>query len=194
MGDALRKAALVRAHPVRQRARRRRKSRPLADAERKPGHEQRRQSADHAGPHRRRRHQQRAQKQREARPHAVAEPSAGDLEEGIGIGKRGKCDAELGCGKAEVLLHDRRRGRNIDPIDIENEVHQADREQDKAARLVPHDLHASLPRTSHLEFCAAIASEVDRRLGMALVLPMVQGEQAMAKSILCIATIRGIYH
>ena len=74
-----------------------------------------------------RRDQQRTQEQRQARPHAIAEPSAGDLEEGIGIGKSGKCDTQLRCGKAEVLLHDRRRRRDIDPIDVENEVHQADR-------------------------------------------------------------------
>ena len=152
MGDALGKAALVRAHPVRQRARRRRKRRSLADAERKPGREQRRHpptmpvhavDAATSSAH---------MKQRDARSHAIAEPPAGDLEEGIRIGKGGKCDTELGCGEAQVLLHDRRRGRDIDPIDIENEVHQADREQDKAARLVLHDLHASLPAASGSSF------------------------------------------
>ena len=130
MRDALGKAALAGRHPARQRARRGGKCGAFADTEQKPRQQQRHRAFDVSEHHRRGRPDRAADQQRQARPKLVAEPAARNLKECVRIGECGDRDAELGVAKPEILLHRRCCRRDVDPIDVGDQVHQADDEQD----------------------------------------------------------------
>jgi len=56
----------------------------------------------------------------------------------IGIGERGKNEADLRVGEGEFLAEDDRRRADIDAIDVGNEVHEAQKPQYTRCRADPH--------------------------------------------------------
>ena len=50
----------------------------------------------------------------------------------IGIGEGGKDQSDLGLGKVELLTEARRRGADIDPVDIGDQVHERQHHQHDA--------------------------------------------------------------
>ena len=63
------------------------------------------------------------------RAETIVQPAAGDLEQGIGPDEGTEDDAHGDFVEAELLADDRRHGRDVHPIEIGDEVHQADQRQ-----------------------------------------------------------------
>jgi hypothetical protein len=63
---------------------------------------------------------------RETRAEFISDIATDQLEQRIRIGKRRKRQAKLGIAQAEVRFDERGGRRDVDPIHIEDQVHQAD--------------------------------------------------------------------
>ena len=87
------------------------------------------EAADRAGRRRRHANDQAADAERQARPEFVAEIAADQLKQRVRIGERRKDQPKLGIAQAEIGLDQRRGGRDVDPIHIEDQVHQAEDQQ-----------------------------------------------------------------
>jgi hypothetical protein len=125
------------------RARRGRKGGALAEAEGETRRQQRDEAARRTGHHRRGADDEAADAQRAAGAEAVAEPAADELEQRVRIGEGREDKAELGVAEAELGFDQRRRRRDVDPIDIEDEIHQAEQQQD----LVRHGRPQGVPES-----------------------------------------------
>ena len=132
MSETLHEAALGFGRPVADRARRGGQRGTLSDSEHHAHENQGGEAADEAGQGRRYRPDQGAKRKRDARPETVAQPSPDDLEYGITPGECRERNAELGIGETKLLLNGAGRGREIHPIDIEDETHRTQNEYDPA--------------------------------------------------------------
>src|SRR6266436_8756950 len=70
-----------------------------------------------------------APEQRPARPEAVTDPAADHLEQQIRIGEGRKHQAELRIGETQFLLDAAGRGADVHPVDVGDEVHDAQHRQ-----------------------------------------------------------------
>ena len=96
--------------------------------------EQRHETAGEAGQDGRRRPDQAAQEQRAPRTEAIADPAAEDLKEQIRIAERRLQEAELRVRQPELFLNVARGGRDVDPIDVRDQVHHAQQTEDDRTR------------------------------------------------------------
>jgi hypothetical protein len=131
VGDALGETPIAFGHPCRHRARCGGERGAFANPKREPGGKQADQSADRTSGRCRRAHDQPAHEQRPARTEPVADIAADQLEQRIGIGERRKNQAEFGVAQPQVRLDQRRGCGNVDPIHVEDQVHQADDQQNR---------------------------------------------------------------
>ena len=133
VGDALHEAALVLGIPELHGARRAGEGAAFADAEQEAQHHERgragrpgrrcghhRPIGDDDGEHL-------------ARAEAVADPAAGNLEQCIGPDEGAEDHAHGDLVEAEFLADGRSRGRDVHAVEISNQVHQADQNQDVPA-------------------------------------------------------------
>jgi hypothetical protein len=98
---------------------------PFADPDQKTAEEQRHQTAGESGQDGRRRPDQAALEQCAPRAEAIADPAAEDLKEQIGIAERRLQEAELRVRQPELFLNVARGGRDVDSIDVRDQVHRA---------------------------------------------------------------------
>src|SRR5229473_2354893 len=146
MRDALGETPTALRHPCRHRAGRGRKGRAFADPESKPCCEQACKSADDAGCRRRRAYDETADEQRPTCTEFVAEVAPDQLEQRIRIGECRKSQAELRVAEVKLRLDQWRGGGNVDPIHVEDQVHEADDQQDRVGNAQSaHQAGAALP-------------------------------------------------
>ena len=125
MGNALCEAPLSGRHPDCHCARRRRERRPLAKTKGEPDEDEREKAADGSGQYRRDADDEPRDTERQTRTELITEPAADQLKDRIRIGKGGKRETERGVAEAEIFLDKRRCGRDIYPVDVKDEIHQA---------------------------------------------------------------------
>jgi hypothetical protein len=125
VGDALRETALGGRCPVLHRAGGGGEGGAFANAHQHAHQEERHQPVDKAGQHRGQGPDHAAPEQRLAGAEAVAHPTAEHLENQIGIGEGREDQAQLGVAEAELALDLAGGGGDVDPVDIGDEVHQA---------------------------------------------------------------------
>ncbi len=70
-------------------------------------------------------HDRSANCQRQPRPKAVADPATDKLEQCVGISKGRNRKAELGVRELQIRCYLRGNGGDIDPVHIEQQIHQA---------------------------------------------------------------------
>src|SRR5665647_2589384 len=80
------------------------------------------------------------------RTESIAEPAAGNLKHGVGPAESAEDHTHRYFVEAKFLADDRRRGRDVHPIKVGDEVHQTDQYQ-----YVP-TTHASTSYLSHVAF------------------------------------------
>src|SRR5674476_1707743 len=123
-GITLDKAALVRRIPELHGAGCARKCASFADAKKKAKRHERGCSSGRSG---RRRHDRpiaNNDRQNVPRPEPIAEPAAGNLKHSVGLDKGAEDHAHRYLVEPEFLADDGRRGRDIDAIEVGNQVHQ----------------------------------------------------------------------
>ena len=68
-------------------------------------------------------------RQHSTRSEPIRQPAADDLHPGVGIGECGKDEPELNRRQAELVPQGRCGHRDVHPIDVGDEIHQAQQEQ-----------------------------------------------------------------
>ena len=116
--------------PIGQRPVGRRQSGTLAHAEHKSYREQRGQPGHRCRHHCRDRPRQPADGQSAPRAEAVRHPATHQLERGIGVVEGRKGEAKCEVAEAKIPLHHTRRGGEIDPVDKQHKIHQAQDNQE----------------------------------------------------------------
>lgn len=152
MGEALGEATPVGGRPVLHGARRRRKGCSFAETKRDARNEQRQQAGHEAGRDGGERPDQPAPEQGLARPKAVSDPAADYLEQQIGIGKGREYQPELRVAQTEFFLDFTGRRADVDPVDIGDEVHDAQHRQHDMRGLEPKP-HISSRFAFYLLYC-----------------------------------------
>jgi len=142
--DALREAAFAGGNPTLLSACRSREGGAFAEAEQDAGEKERDETVDQAGQNRRDRPDDAAPEESLARSKFVADPAANNLEEKIRPRESGKYETEFGMAEAQIFLHDGRRHADVHPVDVSNEVHDAEQSEDALRRLQPNS-HIFLP-------------------------------------------------
>ena len=138
VGDALHEAAFAPRIPKLHRARRAGECAGFADAEQEAQHDERGRAERQAGRGGHDRPIGDDGSQHAARAEAIAQPAARHLEQRIGPDEGGEDVAHRDIVEAEFLADLRRRGRDVDAVEISDEVHHADQKQNvpaAAARL-----------------------------------------------------------
>ncbi len=134
MSDALRKPAARGGRPALHRARRYRKRRALTDTEQNAHEEEAGHSAGEPGQDRRAGPDQTAGEQRPARSESIAYPPPEHLEREIGVTEDREDQAIL-RGRQGQLASDFAGGRrDVHAIDVRDQVHQTQEEQDETRR------------------------------------------------------------
>ncbi len=123
--NALREAALLFGHPARHRGCRRRKRRPLTEAQQQPCGEQRSEPAGKAGQDGGQRPNCAAADQGALGAETVAHPAADDLKHEVRIREGRKDQANLSMRKLELLTEAGCCGTDVDAVKVGNEVHDA---------------------------------------------------------------------
>ncbi len=145
MGEALGEAALHIGQPGLDRARGGGEARPLSDADHQTAAIEEPDAVGEAGQDRRRRPDQPAGQQGAARAEFVGDRSAEELDDQIGNGEGREDLAELRVGEREGRLDDIAGGGEIHPVDIGDEIHQAE-EGENPRRHAHFRRHSGPPR------------------------------------------------
>ena len=101
----------------------------LADAEQEPGRHERTEAGGRAGQHRRRRRPRNQDVQDLLGPEAIAEPADGNLACCVGPGERGEHETHLAQRQAERLADLGLCDGDDAPIEVADQVHQAEQHQ-----------------------------------------------------------------
>ena len=107
---------------------------------------------DKAGHDGRGRPDQAAPEQRPARTEMVSDPAADHLEQQIGIGKGREHQAKLGVAEMEFLLDFAGRRADVHPVDIGDEIHDAEHRQHDVGGLEPKPHLLLPPGNSYLDY------------------------------------------
>src|SRR5262245_5039782 len=134
MSNALGKPAARGGRPALHRARRHRKRRAFTDTEQNTHKEKAGHSASEPGQNRRAGPDQTAGEQRPARSESIAYPSPEHLKREIGVSEDGEDQAILSGRQGQLAPDVAGRGRDVHAIDVRDQVHQTQEEQDETRR------------------------------------------------------------
>ena len=139
--NSLGEATAPRRRPGLHCARRDGERRALADAQHESYEEQRRQGAREAGEDRGGRPDQPAYEERSSRPDAIAQPAAKNLKDDVRIAECRQDERELCVRQCQLALDLRGSRRDVDPIDVGDQVHHAEEAEHQLARGGPPGSH-----------------------------------------------------
>ncbi len=130
MRDPLHKTALVFRIPELHGSRRDRKCTGFADTKKETEHHERRCAGGGGGCGRHCRPIGHNRRENVARAEAIAEPTAGNLKHGVGPSESTEDHTHCDLVETKLLADHGSCGRDVDAVEIGNEVHQADKDQD----------------------------------------------------------------
>src|ERR1700738_534422 len=144
MRDALSEAAAAGRRPVGHRAGGGGEGGPLADAQQHAGGEERPEAGDDAHQDCRAGPNDAGDGERPAGAEAVGDPAAADLQREVGPCEGAEDEPVIGVVEGEFLLDRARRGGDVHPIDIGDEIHQTEKEEDHSCRACFTNSHVRL--------------------------------------------------